>query len=144
MKTIKQQENADCGACVLAMALEHRLFDVKVGLRATLYEGVFEWYPTRELISYAAKHGVLMGVFGEIRDGQVQEDQQIEFSWPMKGNRALLVVPSPTMADQGIQHWVYWDGKYVRDPNPKAPDRCRITDYDVLEIWPLISIAEES
>lgn len=54
----------------------------------------------------------------------------------MQSFPALLAVKSDTVA--GAEHWALWDGHCVRDPSWRAPDTNRISEYEVLEVWPLV------
>jgi hypothetical protein len=48
---------------------------------------------------------------------------------------AAIVVRSQKY--KGAEHFVFWDGEHVRDPNPVVPNTTRIEDYYVIEVYPL-------
>jgi len=139
--TIKQGEGTGmCAVCVAAMVTN------------TTVEQVYDFFndgrqygdPIHdpELAMYLLKHGWIMGCGWGFTTEEEWED--VSVGSPDKlhmliegfvGTPAYLAVKSRNY--EGVTHAVYWDGHCVRDPDPNMPDESPISDYKLVEIYPL-------
>lgn len=146
-KTVKQTESADCGAAVAAMLVDLPLTDVKRAMIATkCYEKgtEYRYYKTCEMARYLACHNMLMGIYGTSAEPnktlQLDRHDYIEFKWELREVPAVLCVRSENYADH--DHWVLWDGRYVRDPNPEVPDLRELNEFEIVDVYPLVYVKE--
>lgn len=145
-ETIKQEGDADCGAAVVAMAVGLPLKHVKSDMISTQMEvkgECFYYYKVREIARYLACHGILMGMHAQTEgDGgsTLEPDERVMFAWPLEDFPAILGVRSERFKDQ--DHWVFWDGQKVRDPNPNRPDLRELNEFKVLDVFPLVHYTE--
>ncbi len=129
---IKQENMRDCVAAVAAMATETTLAQVK----AEIDEHPDGGYSDIDFIAYCARHGVVAG-------GWCWNLEEVEATKLIKqgligvhlDHPAYVGVRSERLAGKG--HAVFWDGKQVWDPNPKAEDGRPLTDYAIECWWPL-------
>lgn len=139
--TVKQRTDADCGAAVAAMAVG----DSTIGfasreMRATDRDG-HRYYKTREIAKFLAEHGVLMGTHFVIHENPVKADAPVPVEFPpLTEWPCILAAKSERSKD--VDHWIFWDGKCVRDPNPEKPDERKIEEFTLIEIYPLIYLDE--
>jgi hypothetical protein len=131
--TVKQEEAADSGAAVVAMATGISLFATKEKLSNTQHAGRF-YYKTTEMMRWLAVRGVQCGLSFNVAK-RAYADVPVEIKWTFEGNPAILAVKSVKYRD--AEHWVFWDGKAVRDPNPDVGDTRHLDEYEILEIYPL-------
>jgi hypothetical protein len=145
-ETVKQTESADCGAAVAAMVVAMPLERVKEAMVSTQMElkgDLHYYYKTCEMARYLACHGILMGMHARGENDEaltLRPSEYIEFKWYVRDFPAILAVKSERY--EGQDHWVLWDGKRVRDPSPLKPDLCKLPDYRVLDIYPLVHIQD--
>jgi hypothetical protein len=111
---IKQRNMTDCGICCLAMALN------------VSYEDILALVPAYSArLTWGDKGGLYKSEIREVARAYSQgvrttfkyymEDNGGDFWRDMKGDRAILSVPSLNVED-GL-HLVYWDGKAIVDPS---------------------------
>ena len=69
--------------------------------------------------------------------------KRVEIDWKIDGLPFVVGVDSETR--DNTFHWVFWDGKVVRDPAPHVPDERPRSDYDckVVDMYPILYIANE-
>lgn len=139
--TIKQPKGSGmCAVCVVAMATNTTTDDVY----AFLNDGREEGDPIHdpEMAMYLLKHGWLMGRGWRIDDEGSEDRKSVSHAdnllmqvEGLTGERAYLAVKSRNYP--GVGHAVYWDGHVVRDPDPGVPDETPISDYALLQVFPL-------
>lgn len=138
--TVKQESMSDCGAAVCAMAVGKDLAYAKSHMQTSEYAGHI-YYRGMEVGRFLAIHDILMGLYLTTKPPGVTIDADIgiNFQWTLKKNPAILAVAS-TLGDD-IQHWVFWDGEYVRDPKGTEDTR-DLEDYEVYDLFPLCYVRE--
>jgi hypothetical protein len=109
-------------------------------------EYVVDWFggndsalASEDAIIFLAHHGVYLATYGSTEGGLPRElspSDEVILRIPLRNRPALLTVSSERFP--GGLHSVYWDGQYIRDPNPDVPDKRNLEDYDIVEYWPLI------
>lgn len=146
-KTIKQRDAYSCFACCACMITGETLKDfIKFIGHDGSASNPDESHPSkckgftdREVVMYLADRGYALGTSPEwnvpIRfNGDPNETVKIEI--PII-EPALLLVESEVLS--GYFHVVFWDGVYVRDPNPKRPARSKLAEYKIRE-WSQVII----
>lgn len=138
--TIKQPAGSGmCTVCVAAMATNTTVEEVYDFLNDGRQLG--DPIMDQELAMYLLKHGWLMGHAWQLSDedgpgAQIGTEPRLDITREgVLNDRAYVAVKSRNYPGYG--HAVYWDGANVRDPDPSAPDTTSISDYKVLQIWPL-------
>lgn len=141
-KTVKQPEGSKvCGAAVAAMATGCTLIEAMAGMKPTYCQDDGAcFFKTREVLTFLCKRGIYVGMICMVQDGKLWPDADIKFDVNMANLCALLLVPSKVF--EGKSHYVFWDGKHVRDPSPRVPETTRLEDYEVQELYPLTYIDE--
>lgn len=127
-KTIKQKPNSTiCVACVAAMATGKGVKYAQKRMQPTK-DGS---YPMQELVKYLANHGISMGLqFLAGRNETYAKTRPIKTTLSWKNRPAILLVPS---RHKGWTHCAFWDGKYVRDPDPSYPECVDLHAVKLLE-----------
>lgn len=138
--TIKQPAGSGmCAVCVAAMATNTTVEDVYAFLNDGRQVG--DPILDQELAMYLLKHGWLMGYVWQLSNEdapgiQIGGEPRLDITREGALNdRAYVVVKSRNYSD--CNHAVYWDGGNIRDPDPGMPDTTLISDYKVVQIWPL-------
>jgi hypothetical protein len=141
-KTIKQPKGSMvCGAAVTAMAVGCTLQQAYDGMWRTMNKGK-PYFRTSEVLKFLGAHGIYSGPIAFNDDGGLDEidaSTDIIFTCPMS-RAAIITVKSRTHSDW--THYVFWDGKHVRDPHPDEPDTTDLKDYDILDIMFLTYLTE--
>lgn len=142
-KTIKQGAGDHmCVVCVLAMATGTTPEDVYAFLNDGRVIGDPAG-PADEAL-YLLSHGLVKGggYHTHGKGGKGNADLNIQFIYPaFPPHPAIVEVMSQKY--EGEQHSLFWDGKYLRDPNPDTPYLVKIEDYQVMSIWPLTYIQDK-
>jgi hypothetical protein len=100
------------------------------------------YYPMRELLIFLAQHGIMAGMFFNTVPGTILvADDSYRVDVSLQDIKAILAVTSPTRP-KDWEHFVFWDGKHVRDPNPAVPATTALEDYKLLSIYPLTYLDE--
>ena len=143
---VKQPNRWSCAGCVGAMIAGETLEDFIefVGHDGSDYENTsghplyYRGFTMRELMQYLLDRGYSLGCYliSHNGDNLVVESGDIFFSVPVKVP-AMLSVESRVFPGRTL-HVVYWDGQYVRDPNPDVGDAMELHDYKIHEWWPVI------
>ena len=134
--TIKQPRRSKlCGVAVVAMATGKTLDYARDRLRRKYGRH------TGGLNLYLAQHGVMMG-FAYAYDVESPEGRgsflpRVYLRWDRDDHPAIIGVDSGN--DPDWTHWVFWDGKVIRDPNPRTPDVRMPCEFEgkVIDVWPL-------
>jgi hypothetical protein len=120
-RTIKQPEGSFvCGSACAAMIVGKTLAEVLIEAdwkRLSFVTGIAE---------YVARHDIILGLGLAASPRNLETAFDIEIS--LKDRPALIAVPG----EGNWGHWIFWDGKKLRDPapNPKG-------NYIIEEIWPI-------
>lgn len=146
-KTIKQRDKYSCFACCACMITGENLkkFIKFVGHNGAesnpdeSHPSKCRGFTDREVISYLVDRGYALGSSPEwnipIRfNGNANEVIKIEI--PVT-EPAVLLVESEVFG--GYFHVVFWDGNWVRDPNPKRPAKSKLGEYKICE-WSQVII----
>jgi hypothetical protein len=139
--TVKQPVGSKvCCAAVAAMAVGGSLDYALDQMSPTAWSEDGEpYFKTRELLIFLGRHGIAVGMSFTMTEGVLRADDSLRFDVSLRGIKAILTVPSPTRP-KDWEHFVFWDGKHVRDPNPALPETTDIEDYQVLTVYPLMYI----
>lgn len=138
--TIKQLPGTGmCAVCVAAMATKTTVEDVY----AFFADGREIGDPIHdpELAVYLLRHGLIMGRGWQVNpeDGggrPIDNPDNLHLILEgLVGTPAYLAVESKNYP--GVGHAVFWDGQCVRDPDPKVPDETHISEYVILQCYPL-------
>jgi hypothetical protein len=142
--TVKQTNDHNCGAAVAAMAVgDHSITFAEQNMNlsaATIGGKKVMCYKVSETAGFLAWHGILMGLFFRLLSNPMDPELRIETSLKLKDRPCLLSVKSEKYTD--ADHWVFWDGQYVRDPNPAQAEMAALREYRVLEVYPLVYLEE--
>jgi hypothetical protein len=144
-KTVKQPEGSKiCAAAVAAMVVGEDL-EYAVARMTPLYfkdDPNDPWYPTRELLGFIGKHGIHPGLIFNVNHPELLAvEEKVTYEFTLKGMPAIIIVPSTKFT--GYEHYIFWDGCVVRDPNPNIPDECDLNSYLPNQIIPLIYVDEQ-
>ena len=158
-ETVKQPEGSKlCGAACMAMICGYDL--------PMLYSALSEMHPGRtpfnieeeleekyphfchliDICSFLAHHGYMAGIHAQASNaengGRMGFGDTIEILVPVRIADAPALVGIDSENHRGKLHWVFWDGKVVRDPNPKKPDERPLSDLDghIYDWIPLIRL----
>ena len=132
-KTVKQPELSRlCGAAVCAMAtgvdLDEVLLEMSVHTTG--------WPSLTHVLTFLGRRGITVGINLNCGWGKtLRGDATLSFDLPLEGRPCIMVVPS---GRDDTQHYVFWDGRVVRDPDRKKPAEMPLEAYVVLEVWPLV------
>ena len=121
-----------CAVCCVAMATGTEPKDVYEFLRDGRVMG--DPINTAEECLYLFSRGFVRGTGFE--PNRIYDIGELSLS--LWGQPALVDVKSSLY--EGMEHALYWDGKNLRDPNPRTPDIVRWEDYEVIRIWPLTEL----
>lgn len=129
-ETIKQPWNSRvCVACVAAMVVgrglkyaQNRMVPNRQGI-----------YTTEELIKFLGAHNIAYGILlhPKVPGARYSGHKQMNIKFPWHNNPAILSVYN---GSSDVNHAVFWDGKYVRDPFPYVPDTMDLSSYRILDI----------
>jgi len=96
-----------------------------------------------QIVEFLAQHNMMMGTYAQAENAEKggrlslsgEDSFQITISTSCP---ALVGVDSENY--QGKLHWVFWDGEYIRDPNPKHPATRPLSDFDgcIYDWFPII------
>lgn len=130
-RTVKQPHGSGaCGACVAAMAVGRGLQYAKSRMQGVRH-GRQIVYSTVEILKFLSAHGIFCGQFAQDTDGvagsSMEDTMMLEV--PIKGAPALVAIPG---------HWMFWDGEFIRDPDPNEPDTLELKDITFTEWVPLV------
>lgn len=139
--TIKQPKGSKiCTACVTAMASGESLTVVEQAMQPTPIPDGSYFYRTSEMLKFLGGRGIFCGMtFGigcKLTESDVSLVVPVEFT--MNGHPSIISVSSQTYEE--AEHFVFWDGKHIRDPNPFYPEITPIDLYHILEIIPITYI----
>jgi hypothetical protein len=142
-KTVKQPPGSRvCCAAVAAMAVGQSLDYAWAQMAQTNWEGDNQpYFKMRALLTFLGKRGIMVGMFFTVTEGKLDADETFRVDVSLRGMQAILAVPSPTQPGEW-EHFVFWDGQNVRDPNPAVPETTALEDYKLLSIYPLTYIDE--
>lgn len=136
-KCVKQRKgSAVCVACVAAMATDTSVEEFKKFIRRK--RGPFTDY---HLYYYLLNKGYIVGVglnFEEEDPADFHANSTLQLEFNIRQFSAYVIVPSETRP--GKVHAVYWDGRYIRDPNPKKKDKESVADYRILQWFPITNM----
>lgn len=88
-----------------------------------------------EVARYLAGHGFLVGAPAHVLSPMFPPVM-------LHTLPALLIVKGPSYP--AMTHAVIWTGEAVLDPSAQAPDRALLSDYSVLQWWPIVYIRQEN
>lgn len=132
---IKQEKgSSDCIACVAAMA---------TGTTKEKFKSFFGKkgpYSDHQAYVYLLLHGYALGVGIGMSSVDVFNPKKYtaRLELDFTGCAAFLGVESETRTDD--KHAVYWNGKYVLDPNPLVTELRDWTSYKILVAYPINKI----
>ncbi len=148
MRTLKQRDKYSCFACCACMITGETQEDFRkfVGHDGSepdpnqQHPSKMRGFTDREVFKYLADRGYTLGNWPHwdtaVRfdvtpppDHVIRTETQVRYP-------AVLTVESEVYP--GFYHAVYWDGKCVRDPNPKRKARSPLTDYKIIEWSPVV------
>jgi len=146
-RTIKQSDSYSCFACCACMITGETLkkFIKYIGHDGSepdpneSHPSKCRGFTDREVVLYLVDRGYALGTSPEwsipIRfNGDPNEVIKIEI--PIT-EPAILLVESEMLS--GYFHCVFWDGEWVRDPNPKRPAKSKLGEYKIRE-WSQVII----
>ena len=146
-RTLKQRDDYSCFAVCACMVTGETMKQFKkfVGHDGSepdpneSHPSKCRGFTDREVVSYLVDRGYALGTSPEwsipIRfNGDPNEVIKIEI--PIT-EPALLLVESEVLT--GYFHVVFWDGEWVRDPNPKRPAKSKLGGYKIRE-WSQVII----
>lgn len=146
-KTVKQPAGSRlCGAAMVAMAVGESLKYATDRMPAEIHpEDGQPWYRTRSVLAFLGQHGICCGMYLGPQNGLPYFEgcdlgDSVEIVVRIAGHPAIVSVKSDTFPDG--EHYVFWDGANIRDPNPKMPDVTARADYLIIDWTPLIYIDE--
>jgi len=128
-----------CAVAVAAMAVGKGLRYVLARIPTIRHQDGQRHPRTRDLLAFLGSHGIFAGMICDVT-GRLDETTRLQFDCPLKGRPAILSVPSTVFKESW--HYVFWDGKNVRDPCPSASSLATLADYQVFEVIPLTYIDE--
>jgi len=128
------------------MATGRGLHETVWDMRSAMDPGGLTWFRTRDVLGYLGQCGIHCGLtLGSNELGlafQIDDPtEKVQFHYVLDEHPAVMVVKSETFV--GAEHLVFWDGKHVRDPNLTHGDTTPISEYEILEIWPLVYLDEQ-
>lgn len=136
---IKQKKGSKyCIACVAAMATGTSIEDFKTVVkrkRGPYTDFHLYWY----LLHKGYTLGIGLNYEEESSDLHDNVDLCLEFN--IRHFPAYVIVPSEIHPEK--THAVYWDGRWIRDPNPDKPDKCDVAHYRVLKWFPIAKMESE-
>ena len=101
----------------------------------------------QDINCFLAHHGYMMGVSATVLDWEGGD--RLELS-PYEKHVVPVELPLSLPAIAGVDsenyegklHWVVWDGKNILDPNPKAPDKRPLSDFDghIIDWYPIVKL----
>lgn len=160
MRTVKQPEgSALCVAACVAMILDFEsVSDLlhwgirEVGIHLSDVHPPFQHYFTdprcltlSQALKLLATRDMIVGVwctpYTPVKDTQTSWITEID----LMTTDALLTVRSESFSN--LRHMVVWDhadGRVVRDPSPKCGEYRMISDYEILEIFPVASLKDDT
>ena len=140
IKRITQRKgSASCVACVAAMATGTNIDEFRKVVkrkRGPYSDFDFYWY-----LLYKG-YTVGVGFDNEKEPVDFHADATLELSYDIRSFPAYVVVPSETRP--GKIHAVYWDGRWIRDPNPEKKDKEDVANYRVLRWFPINKMEKEN
>ena len=148
---IKQENNWSCFAVVAAMVTGTTPDDVYefVGHDGSLFDDNSEHpdkrcgFKLKEIAKYLLEHNLLFGTFFDVDNSVIDFSKETTFQSEVTIAKvpAIVTVESETL--EGCLHTVYWDGEYVRDPNPDAPDERCLWEYNIKEWIPIVYLLDD-
>lgn len=139
--TVKQPPKSKlCGACMAAMAVGKTLDEVLEEITLTPAKDGRPFVRTRHLLAYLGCHGIICGLTASVRDGYLFGDEEVDLHLEMKGWPMVLTVPSENI--KNASHYIFWDGNYIRDPDPNKPELIKLREYKPIDIMPLTYLDE--
>ncbi len=98
------------------------------------------YYLTRNLFAFIASHGVYCGLFAGPAEGHefflgADLPESFDLTMHVDERPAIVAVKSDTFPDG--EHYVFWDGRVIRDPSALYPDEMPRDKYRVIEWFPL-------
>lgn len=136
-KTIKQPDLVSCGVACAAMITGTTFEQAKSGMIQHPSGG----YNSLEIHNYCLRHGFSIGgcCYRQIQQWDPEEGFCLIMSpkWPL-----LVGVRSERFHDK--DHWIYWCGQHVHDPNPEVDDTKRtLNDYEIIDFAPVLKIERQ-
>jgi hypothetical protein len=134
---IKQKKGSSyCVACVAAMATDSSVGEFRkfVGKSRGPYTDYHLYY-------YLLNKGYIVGVGLDYEDedpGDFHANSTLQLEFNIRRFPAYVIVPSETRT--GKEHAVYWDGRWIRDPNPKKLDKESVANYKILKWFPITNL----
>lgn len=136
MKTIKQGwDDGMCAVCCVAMATGTTVQDVYEFLNDGREAG--DPICSAEEAMYLLSRGWVRGGGYTIEAGAPNENSLLQ--------RQLLDQPAMIDVQSNNGEWehaLFWDGRHLRDPDPRQPETSEWEQYKVLRIWPLTRVVE--
>lgn len=142
-KTVKQPEGSFvCVAAVAAMAAATTLERAQGYIPSALDDEGHLYYKISDAVQFLTAVGIKSGlIFGSDEGLHCTDKTTLRTEWDFRGSPALLTVGSELYP--GKFHFVLWDGKKVRDPNPGVPNTTKLSRYTIFDITPLHYEEEE-
>jgi len=124
MRRVRQRYRSDCGVACVAM------------LARVSYQQAFDAF------GFAGSERRFYTSHGQIAEALQILGLQIQWkkfsSWDDVPGRAILGVNH--RCDRRNYHWVAYDGKCIRDPNPNRPPRVRLFERYRASGWYLLAV----
>ncbi len=140
-KTIKQGRDlrdGSCTVCVLAMATGETLEAVYEFLNDGRQVG--DPVCMAEAAMFLMSRGLVLGAGFGVKSKRFQISDELAHN--LKGWPAFVVVSSGC-ENEYWQHAIYYDGRYLRDPDPFKGATSKWEDYEVQLIFPLAIISDK-
>jgi hypothetical protein len=140
-KRVEQNNNWSCSVAVVAMAACAGLHEVAADMRYSHYRGQ-PFYLVSEVIRALAEYRCALGLCVPISEHDRQDFHgPIRVHFGLYGRPALLAVKSETF--RHMDHWVFWTGCEVLDPQIGKDGPRPLEDYQVVEVCPLSYLREK-
>ena len=130
---MKQQDNKSCTAIVGAMAANKSPRYVFIWMRLHRCDG--PPFSIVDLNYFLASHKILLGIGANIFNVDIEEDYTIKIEFEVKRFAAVIEVESERF--ENTEHLIFWNGRQVFDPNPFVEDGRPLTDYNIINWWPI-------
>lgn len=128
--TIKQAPgDGRCVACTAAMAAGDETTESFQRFVAERFSEAKPPYSDLQAYAYLLERKLVVGL--GFMHPKFCPDETMTLKFNARDFPAYVVVQSPY---RDVTHAVYWDGKKIRDPDPRTPDGKPINQYQIL-LW---------
>jgi len=132
MKTIKQPDLWSCVLCCVQMATHLSRQELLKAIGRTDKKNYKSGLVIERFVPIMATVRIFPGItYIPINPiSGAYEVSNVQMDCPLQDSPAFLSVQSHRLKDK--QHLIFWDGNYLRDPNPDQPEISRWEDYTFL------------